>query len=1170
MTIRHRKTTALATALWLAWSTQTPAQVATDGSLGPAGALAGPSYAITANLGRQVGTNLFHSFSTFNLANGQSATFSGPGGIANIVNRVTGGSASNIDGVLRSTIAGANLYLVNPSGILFGRSASLDLTGSFHASTANYVKLADGTRFDATTAGPSDSLLTSAPPAAFGFLGPAPAPIAVQGSNLSVPEGSSLSLVGGPVNLSDATLRTLAGDIRVVAMGGAGTVPLNATAVMLTGTTLAPVSIERSTLATESGAGAAPGRIVIRGGQITLLDSNITSTNRDAVDAPPIELAASGDLTVSASDVFSTAEVSGRGAALALSGQNVTIDRNAQVWADTWTDGPGGAIGIAATANVQVNAAQEDLNYTNVYTFAYGNGPAGSIRLTGDTVTVKSGNVFSGTGASGNSGSLVLQGREVSVIDGGFVYTYSAPGTSGNAGNVDMLASRRSLISGADWSGNRSSIFTQTSGTGRAGNVTIAAPEITMADGDVNSITYDRGDAGDLHLTGEVIKLASGASADVRVESGASNFTSGNGGNVEIRASRSVEINGSEFPGFARVAATTQASGRGGNIVVEAPSVLLDGGVLFSRTRFGVGEQGGIIVRSEDLRLQNGGGVISGSDGGDRSGSFILIEARSIFMDRASAISSSTTGSGDAGRVTINAQRVKLTDASTIQSVSRGSGSAGDLVLNIGESFEMSERRVVNYVDFFSGPQVLWPGGLLAQATGSGNAGRIFLRAPSVLLDDGRILSTALLSGQGGRVEIQADNLTMRNGAQVDTRSTAGSTGDAGSIDIAVSGRFEISGLSLVDGAFSGLYAQTQGNGRGGSIGVAADTLVVDRGLIRSSAGASGNAGTIRVRAGDVVLANGGWIDAGTSAGSSGAGGNIDLAASRSIVVRGIDHGDVIRPPFELPSPGVEPGTPGRAQGPFASTISSSTAGAGAGGDITLSASRIIVDNGARVSGNSSGAGAAGSIIMAASDALELSGGRISTEALTSDGGNITIRAGNLVYLKNSAITTSVGSGSGNGGNIFIDPTFVVLDGSRIAANAFGGAGGNINIIADYFITSPDSTVEASSQLGVSGSVQIAAPRTDPGSALARLPAVLFDASALLRASCAGRAGLRASSLVGVGRGGLAAAPDGFSISRYFADASAPLAQGGTAATFAQAHANALAARSVLLATCAN
>src|SRR2546421_10877122 len=96
------------------------AGVVTDGSLGAAGALSGPNFAVPASLGRLSGSNLFHSFSQFNLANGESATFSGPGNVQNILARVTGGSASSIDGLIHSTIAGANFFLINPRGVIFG------------------------------------------------------------------------------------------------------------------------------------------------------------------------------------------------------------------------------------------------------------------------------------------------------------------------------------------------------------------------------------------------------------------------------------------------------------------------------------------------------------------------------------------------------------------------------------------------------------------------------------------------------------------------------------------------------------------------------------------------------------------------------------------------------------------------------------------------------------------------------------------------------------------------------------------------------------------------------------------------------------------------------------------------------------------------------------------
>ena len=101
------------------------AQITLDGSLGPRRSLIGPNYQIGDELGQIRGSNLFHSFGEFNVPTGDSATFTGPTMIANILSRVTGGQPSSIDGILRSEIAGANLYLLNPNGVMFGRNAAL-------------------------------------------------------------------------------------------------------------------------------------------------------------------------------------------------------------------------------------------------------------------------------------------------------------------------------------------------------------------------------------------------------------------------------------------------------------------------------------------------------------------------------------------------------------------------------------------------------------------------------------------------------------------------------------------------------------------------------------------------------------------------------------------------------------------------------------------------------------------------------------------------------------------------------------------------------------------------------------------------------------------------------------------------------------------------------------
>ena len=250
-----------------------------DGRLSPAQTLVGPNYAITANLGKQVGSNLFHSFGKFGLASSESATFSGPATVSNVIGRVTGGAQSSIDGKIASTIAGANLYLINPSGIVFGPNATVNVSGGFHASTADYLRMSDGAKFQATN--PDASTLSAAPPAAFGFLTARPAAITVNGSTLG-PVPGTLGVVAGPVAITGATLVAPAGTIHVTSVAGTGEVPVDPrNTPALTVTSFGPVNIKGgSTLDVSDpnnlGSG---GSVFIRSGALTIDASEINADN---------------------------------------------------------------------------------------------------------------------------------------------------------------------------------------------------------------------------------------------------------------------------------------------------------------------------------------------------------------------------------------------------------------------------------------------------------------------------------------------------------------------------------------------------------------------------------------------------------------------------------------------------------------------------------------------------------------------------------------------------------------------------------------------------------------------------------------------------------------------------------------------------------------------------
>jgi filamentous hemagglutinin family protein len=168
------------------------------------------TYLITPELGEQHGSNLFHSFERFGIASGETATFTGPDpidepqSVSNVISRVTGGTRSEIDGTLRSTIPGADVWLLNPSRVVLGEGAKLEVRGSFHAGTGDHVALGEsGERFSAD--GSQPGVLATAPPTAFGFLGEGgAASLAVEGG-LEVTRGEAL-LAGGDVTLSGVAL----------------------------------------------------------------------------------------------------------------------------------------------------------------------------------------------------------------------------------------------------------------------------------------------------------------------------------------------------------------------------------------------------------------------------------------------------------------------------------------------------------------------------------------------------------------------------------------------------------------------------------------------------------------------------------------------------------------------------------------------------------------------------------------------------------------------------------------------------------------------------------------------------------------------------------------------------------------------------------------------------
>ena len=188
--------------------------ITTDGTLGlPVKVIGAPNsktdVVIKQSDGLTKGGNLFHSFAKFNIASGQTVTFAENDNaiksVDNVISRVTGGTTSDINGLLQVTPGGkANFYLINPSGITFGPDAQVDVPGSIHVSTADQLKLTDGKVFSAVH--PTGNSLSSAAPSAFGFLGTSAINnglLKIDSSLLEIKQGKSFDVVSGQIYIED-------------------------------------------------------------------------------------------------------------------------------------------------------------------------------------------------------------------------------------------------------------------------------------------------------------------------------------------------------------------------------------------------------------------------------------------------------------------------------------------------------------------------------------------------------------------------------------------------------------------------------------------------------------------------------------------------------------------------------------------------------------------------------------------------------------------------------------------------------------------------------------------------------------------------------------------------------------------------------------------------------
>ncbi|MEH2313213.1 MAG: filamentous hemagglutinin N-terminal domain-containing protein [Nostoc sp.] len=564
------------------------AQIQKDGTLGSESSIITPKL-IDGQPTDQIdggavrGTNLFHSFEQFSVSAGRTVYFNNAKDIQNIISRVTGNSISNIDGILKAN-GTANLFLINPNGIVFGSNASLNIGGSFVASTASSLNFADGTKFSAISP-QTTPLLTVSVPIGLQF-GTTAAPIrnqsqaqpdgAVnifrQGVGLQVQQGKTLALIGGDITLDGGNITANDGSVELGSVAGNSLVSLSPTnqgwafgykdVPNFQNVELIQLNKIPSIVDTHGEGG---GNIHVQGRLVWVAGSSLT-----VVD--PSGGQSAGDLTVNASE-------------------SVVVGQDAQLIAQSFSTGNSGNINVTTKNLVVRDGAQLygqlTINASDSVELIGGT----SIPLFRDGSDLISSGLFSATYGDKNAGSITINTGKLRIQGGARISTSSegiykyilnelTPANTGKAGNLIVNASDSVELIGTSPNGSRlSGLFSGTEGPGDGGNLTLTTGQLIIKNGAAISVSSQArknviyigdpnnlGKAGDLNITARSILLDNKGKLT-------SNSESGKGGNITLQV-RDLLLMRRESK-ITTDAGTTGLGGDGGNITIKAPNGFL-------------------------------------------------------------------------------------------------------------------------------------------------------------------------------------------------------------------------------------------------------------------------------------------------------------------------------------------------------------------------------------------------------------------------------------------------------------------------------------------------------------------------------------------------------------------------------------------------------------------
>ncbi|MDZ8263506.1 filamentous hemagglutinin N-terminal domain-containing protein [Nostoc sp. ChiQUE01b] len=1027
--------------------------------------------------GAQRGANLFHSFREFNVAEGRGAYFySRSANIQNILARVTGGNPSKILGTIGTFgNSNPNLFLINPSGIIFGRNASLNIGGSFVATTANALQFGNIGFFSATEKNIPSPLLTINPSALLfnqinknaGIQNSSVAfaeqdPAGFNAFGLRVPNGKSLLLVGGNVSMDGGELNAFGGRVELGGLAEPGSVALSVDGDNLSlgfSENVARTSVSLTNQAGIYVQGAGGGNIAVNASNLEILGGSYLSGGIGQGLGTPETVA--GDITLNATEEIKVAGGRGVGNLVRLGslgdGGNITIDSGsfslrdrAQIAASTFGKGNAGDVtvsaknavdllanaaifstveagGVGKGGNININAATLSLiDGAGLIASTSGQGNAGNVTVSAkDAVSLADSDIFSRveSGGVGKGGNIGINAATLSLIDGAQLQTITskasatAPAGQGDAGNVNVNVTGKVDIAGEKSIPSGISSFVDEGTVGSAGNITINSGSFSLRESIPSGISsfVDEGtvgSAGNITINSGSFSLRDGA------ELNANTRGRGNAGSIVIQARDTVSFDGQDSDGFySRVTSQVgdKAVGNGGSINITTGSLLITNSARLSASTLGEGNASNVNIFARDFVFFNG----------VESGVFSIVGSRAI---------------GNGGNITIDSGTVSLNNGATLATATQGQGRAGNITVRARDSVSLAGSSTN-----------------INTAVGAGGVGK------------------------GGNLDIKATSLSLNDSAQLISAISTNvfdqpaGQGDAGNINIEVTDSVRIVGIN--SGIFS--LVSPGGIGHGGNIIISSTLFSLINGVMFASTGGEGNGGNIALNANRVEVLDGGQLSASTF--GQGNAGTIKVNAADFFTISGN-------------SSNFNSGLLVDSQSPT-----------GTAGDIIVTSPRVTLDN----------------------------SGILNARSASGNGGNINLQTDLLLLHRGASISTTAGTekAGGNGGNITINAPsgFIVAvpkENSDITANAYTGSGGRVNIqaIGIYGIqprSNPTflSDITASSEFGVSGTVELNTPDVDLNSGLVNLPSVPVDTQ--VAQTCQAGGNLAESSFTITGRGGL-------------------------------------------------